>query len=261
MRTDYTVVTELPGIPATQDQLSRLYHRYRTAANYCDGKDVLEVGCGGGQGLGYLAKRTRLVVGGDYETSNLTLAKQYYKDRMNLVRLDAHHLPFPNDSFDVVILFETIYYLASVEKFLDETRRVLRTNGALIICTVNKDWTDFNPSPFSVRYPSAPELAALLREKQFEVKLFGAYLTESNSTRERIVSLLKRTAVSLHLVPRTMNYKAILKRIFIGKLTKLPAEVSENGMAYDPPTPISCEAQDFRHKILYAVGYAQTNQA
>ena len=68
--TDFSTVTEVTGNRVTQDQLERLYHRYTFAAQYFDGMEVLEVACGTGQGLGYLAKKAKLVVGSDY-TENL----------------------------------------------------------------------------------------------------------------------------------------------------------------------------------------------
>lgn len=53
---DYSTVTEIPGNKISKEQLTRLYHRYHFASLFCKGKDVLEVACGGGMGLGYLAK-------------------------------------------------------------------------------------------------------------------------------------------------------------------------------------------------------------
>jgi len=61
MAIDYTTVTEMPGLKASREQLAMLYTRYAFAAKFCDGKDVLEVGCGAGQGLGYLATKARKV--------------------------------------------------------------------------------------------------------------------------------------------------------------------------------------------------------
>jgi SAM-dependent methyltransferase len=45
---------------------------------------VLEIGCGAGLGLGYLARFARKVVGGDIEEKNVSLARQFYKDRPNI---------------------------------------------------------------------------------------------------------------------------------------------------------------------------------
>jgi ubiquinone/menaquinone biosynthesis C-methylase UbiE len=139
MAIDYTTVTEIPGNRVTREQLERMYHRYRFAADFSEGKDVLEVACGAGLGLGYLAKKTKRVVGGDYTEKLVTEAKGYYKEKIPLLRLDAHFLPFQAQSFDVVILYEAIYYLAKPEDFFNEARRVLRKDGILLIATVNKD--------------------------------------------------------------------------------------------------------------------------
>ena len=65
MRPDYTTVTEIPRGRVTREQLTRMCTRYYFASKFCEGKDVLEVGCGAGQGLGYLARKARRVVGGD----------------------------------------------------------------------------------------------------------------------------------------------------------------------------------------------------
>ena len=106
---DYTTVTEVPGSQATREQQARLYHRYHTAGNYAAGKRVLEVACGSGLGLGYLGRTAASVVGGDYTEKLLRIAQSYYGDGVPLVRLDAHHLPFRNQAFDLVIILEAIY--------------------------------------------------------------------------------------------------------------------------------------------------------
>ena len=93
MPEDYTSVTELPGSRATREQHARLYHRYQTAGQYIAGKRVLEVACGAGLGLGYLARRANAVIGGDYTESLLRTAQSHYQKRILLVLFDAHHLP------------------------------------------------------------------------------------------------------------------------------------------------------------------------
>jgi len=67
MKTDYTSVTEIAGSKVSNEQLLRMAHRYHFAAGFCAGKDVLEVACGAGVGLGYLAKFAKRVVGGDID--------------------------------------------------------------------------------------------------------------------------------------------------------------------------------------------------
>ncbi len=255
MRPDYTTVTEMAGSRVTLEQLTRMYTRYYFASKFCEEKDVLEVGCGVGLGLGYLSKKARKVVGGDCTENMVKCAQEYYKGRVEIRCLDAHELPFNNDSFDVVILFEAIYYLAHPEKFLDECQRILRKNGVLLICLPNKDWSGFCKSPFSTRYFSAPELYALLKQKHFEVELFGDSPASVKSAKDRMISIIRRIAVALHLIPKTMKGKEILKRIFFGKLLTLGGEI-EDGMAeYYEPVPIPYDSPNFQYKVLFAVAH------
>ncbi|MCG2721203.1 MAG: class I SAM-dependent methyltransferase, partial [Thermodesulfovibrionales bacterium] len=148
MKIDYHSITESPGMKASDEQLSRLYHRYRFASDYASNKDVLEVACGSGIGLGYLATTARHVVGGDIDEKNVGIASNLYKGDKNIdiISLDAHHLNYPDVSFDIVLLYEAIYYLQTPQKAVSEAFRVLKQGGALIICTVNKNWEDFHPS-------------------------------------------------------------------------------------------------------------------
>ena len=259
MVTDYTIVTETPGIKASKEQLARLYQRYHFALSFCRDKEVLEVACGAGQGLGYLAKVAKRMVGGDIDENNLRFAREHYqgRDNIELHWLDAHDLPFPDKSFDVVILYEAIYYLAHPDIFLDQCHRIIKKGGMLIICTVNKDWPDFNPSPYSTRYFSADELYQLLNERFFNVKLYGAFETATDSLKDKITSIMKRTATSLNMIPRSMKGKEIFKRIFFGKLVPLPAEIEEGMAEYISPVPIPGDSPNSQYKVIYAEAHAR----
>lgn len=254
---DYATVTEITGAKITSEQLQRMYTRYRFASEFCNGKEVLEVACGSGQGLGYLAKKARRVVGGDIDEDILQLPLKTYEGRGNIeIRfLDAHQLPFDDESFDVVILYEAIYYLLRPERFLSEARRVLRNNGVLLICTANKDCPGFNPSPYSHKYFSAPQLFGLLTQDGFnDIRLFGDCPVIENTNKDKIIYLIKKIAVALHLIPKTMKGKELLKRVFIGRLTPLPPEIYDGITAYSPPVAIQYDSPNYRYKVLYAVG-------
>lgn len=253
MAVDFTCVTEIPGNRATKEQLLRLYHRYHVAGRYVVDKRVLEVACGAGFGLGYLAQKATRVVGGDYTESLLRVACSHYNGRVPLVCFDAHRLPFQNQIFDVVIIYEAIYYLQKPEEFIAESRRVLANRGTLLIGTVNRDWDEFTPSLLSTRYLSVPELADLLVSNGFEnLEFFGAFPTEAASTREKVVSLIRKVAVGLNLVPKTLGAREKLKRLFYGNLAPLPHEVDDDRTDLCTLVPITGERSDSKHKIIYA---------
>ena len=254
MSVNYHSITESPGLKASKEQLERLYHRYYFARNYAEGKDVLEVACGSGIGLGFLARKTKIVIAGDIDRRNVSIATDLYRGgNIKIEEMDAHNLNFPDGSFDVVLLFEAIYYLTNTERFFKEAFRVLRPDGVLIICTVNKDWADFHPSPFAYQYYSVPELNALLKRYFTSVEFYGAFPTVSNGIIEKAVSLLKRIATRFNLIPGSLAARAYLKRIFIGPLQPLPQQIQEGMCEYVPPTKIAPDKQIADYKIIYAV--------
>lgn len=258
MDADYTTVTELPGNKASSEQIARLFHRYRFASDFCKNKDILEVACGAGIGLGLLAKVASTIVAGDIDKKNLQLAQETYEGRLNIEihQLDAINLPFEDKQFDVVILYEAIYYLSQPELFVSESHRVLRPGGMLLLCTVNKDWQDFNPSPFSTRYFSIPELFLMLSEKFTRISFYGAFPTSTNTLKDSLISLIKRTAIALHLMPKTMKGKEFFKRIFFGQLVPVPNDITNITIEYRPPVSISPDSPNSLYKVIYAVAQA-----
>jgi len=228
--------------------------RYYFAGRFCEGKEVLEIACGAGQGLGYLARRARRVVGIDIDQRVLSLAREHYGSRLEIRQMDAQALSFADESFDVVIHFEAIYYLPRAEQFASEVRRVLRPGGVLVVCTANKDLPDFNPSPFSHRYFGPPELGALLRPHGFAVECFGADAVGPLGVRGRALRALKRAAVQLDLIPKTMKGKELLKRIVFGALVELPKEIPDEE-SVDSPKPIPVDRSDRGHRVLFAVAH------
>src|SRR5262245_32429763 len=137
--TNFVEVTELAGSGISAEQLTRMAHRYGWAAGFCGQKDVVEVACGSGPGLGALASVSRSLEAGDYSEDILKIAKAHYGARFPLRQLDAQALPYADASKDVVILFEAIYYIPDATRFVRECRRVLRPGGQVLIASANKD--------------------------------------------------------------------------------------------------------------------------
>jgi len=252
--TSYVEVTEQPGQMASRIQLEMLGARYAWAADQARGKDVLEAACGAGMGLPVLAAAGRSVQAGDVDSRILRVARAACHGQTNIAlrRFRAQELPYPGESFDLVLLFEAIYYLPDVPRFLEEARRVLRPGGTLLIVTVNPEWAGFNPSPFKTRYWSAAELLALLQGAGFAARIEGAF-PENSGWMAGAIGLVRRTAVALGFVPRTMQGKALLKRIFYGRLRAVPFRASTSS----PPPRLEelGSLQSRRHRVLYATAH------
>lgn len=246
-------VTELAGQKISAEQLERTCNRYYWAKTFVENGDVLEVGCGAGQGLGYLARHARSVVAGDISAEVMSRAQETYGDAIELRVFDATSIPWPDQSFDVLLLFEAIYYLPDVDAFFEEARRVLRPGGHLLIATANKDLYDFSPSPFSVRYHGVKELGDLCDRHGFESGFWGFVDVSTVSLRQRILRPIKSMASQLGLIPKTMGGKELLKKLFFGTMVDMPASILDARVEYVEPTPIPAGRPDTRHKVIYCM--------
>jgi len=252
MAPDFSSVTELPQQRATRVQMSMLRTRYGWAAEHAWGKDVLEAACGAGLGLGWLAERAMSLEASDIDEENCRIARETYRGqtKIHVNRGDALDLPFEACSFDLVVLFEALYYLADVPRFLAEARRVLRPGGALLISTVNCEWSGFHPSPFHTRYWTGAELYGALEQAGFATHLSAGF-PERDADRRGLRSLLKIIASRCGCMPRTMQGKALLKRIFYGRLDHIPSQLEPTGGAGEHMIAVDATTDVTGYRNLY----------
>lgn len=248
---------EMPGMKLTREHLQIICCRYYSASQFIHDKQVLEVGCGAGLGLGYLARSAERIIGGDISEEALRCAKHHYRERTELVCLDAHALPFKNNTFDVVMSMEVLYYLSQPHKFLDECRRVLVDQGILILSTINPDVPAFGRSPFVLKYFSAAELSALLNRHHFDVELFGAFpISRSPIELRSREAILKVIVKALNLISKGKELRGYLSQLVFRKPLVLKEEIEDSNMIGNfHLTPLPCDVPDPRHRIIYALAH------
>lgn len=251
-RRDAHDIAELPGTLLPSLHVEQCYHRYETVAALAEGKLVLEVACGAGQGLGHIARRAHRIVGGDYVERNLALARSHYGSTVPLVGLDAHRLPFAPLTFDLVVIMEAIYLLDEPQSFAREAHRVLRPGGALFVQSTNPAWRDFRPYRLARRYFDSRELADLIARAGFEVEMWGAFEVPRDA-RSILFSVLRRAAWRLGLLGSPSRGKDILRRFAYGALVPFPREVTPDAFPYRPLRRIPSGSRDSEHTYLYAI--------
>lgn len=256
---DFTRITETPGSGLNAEQLARIRQRYQLGATLARDKDLLEVACGAGSGLGILQHSARSVVGCDYTESVLRMAQAHYGPRVPLICADAQQLPFATAAFDLVLAFEAIYYLPQIDRFLAEAHRLLRRDGVLLLCTSNPDWPPFVPGQMSVYYPNLPALAALLVNAGFpRTEFYGALPLAATTGWRSLVATLRKQLLRYKLFTTDNPLTRRLKQVAYGQLTPLPAELTLPTETVGVPTdltPLSAAAPDRVHRVLFAVAY------
>jgi len=98
------------------------------------GGTVLDVGCRSGELSETMAAEKRLLVGID-----VTAYDRWRQDRGNLVFAcaDATALPFPDQTFDLVVSGECLQYVSDWRRAIDECHRVLKPGGILVFSCPN----------------------------------------------------------------------------------------------------------------------------
>ncbi|WP_066379085.1 MULTISPECIES: class I SAM-dependent methyltransferase [unclassified Anabaena] len=99
---------------------------------------ILEVG-GGQSGLTALLYPQSKITNIDFNPEYAKAACNQ-QERVNFVCGDATALPFADESFDAVTMFDLLEHVPDDQKAVSEALRVLRPNGFLLISTPNENW-------------------------------------------------------------------------------------------------------------------------
>ncbi len=156
------------------------WHRYAWVSRWLSGKSVLDAACGEGYGSALLAQSAAEVTGVDVSAASVEHARRRYEtENLRFEQADCLALPLQDDSFDVVVSFETLEHLADHDGLMQEFLRVLKPDGFVVLSSPDrKTYTDDTGyvNPFHVRELYRPEFEALLDRHFAAWRLFGQKL-------------------------------------------------------------------------------------
>ncbi|PIT90993.1 hypothetical protein COU17_02750 [Candidatus Kaiserbacteria bacterium CG10_big_fil_rev_8_21_14_0_10_49_17] len=123
---------------------------------------ILYIGFGEGQNLAYLAREGFDCFGTEISRTRLERARALFDEigeHATLQLVESHELPFPDNTFDCVLAWQSLYYNTekSLMQSLKEVQRVLKPGGVFISSMVSPKQTllahkeiaphTYNPSP------------------------------------------------------------------------------------------------------------------
>jgi 2-polyprenyl-3-methyl-5-hydroxy-6-metoxy-1,4-benzoquinol methylase len=138
--------------------------RYALGARLCVGKQVLDAGCGVGWGT------LLLLESGAAGASGIDIDLEAVEDARTRVpnadirQGDLATLPWPDESFDLVVCFEALEHVQQQERVLDELVRVLRPSGILMVSSPNPRVYPAG-NPFHVHELTPEELQAAVQSR------------------------------------------------------------------------------------------------
>ncbi|MEO8838657.1 MAG: methyltransferase domain-containing protein, partial [Herbaspirillum sp.] len=187
-------------------------HRYAWCRQLATDKDVLDIACGEGYGSSMLASVARSVMGVDISVETIEDAKAAYGNQpaLEFIVGSAAKIPLPDSSVDLVVSFETIEHHDQHHEMLAEIRRVLRTDGLLVISSPNRviysEHAGYH-NEFHVKELDFKEFDVVLREQFDNVYYFGQRLAVGSS-----IFSLQKTELGKELTAFTDTGSEILER-------------------------------------------------
>jgi len=133
---DLTTKYEEFGDKTTRKENFQNKRRKKFTMQFVEGNIILEIGAAEGWMTKELVKKSEIVVSCDIALSYLIRAKSTGINA-EFMRIDAHSLPFANNSFDCIVMTEVLEHLYSPYRALEEIHRVLTPNGILVLSTPN----------------------------------------------------------------------------------------------------------------------------
>lgn len=142
---------------------------------------VLDLGCGEGYGTYLLSKDAKKVIGLDVDPEIIDHAsKKYSAPTISFELYDGTKIPYPDNYFDAITVFQVIEHVDNDVYFVSEIYRVLKPKGLVILTTPNRKlrlWSWQKPwNPYHKREYD-PIFLRICLEKYFVVDIKGIKAT------------------------------------------------------------------------------------
>jgi len=192
---------------------------YHFSGKYGTDKLILDYGCGPGYGSEILANYANKVIGVDIREKPLNYARNHRKaNNLSFKRISTTYPhSFENQSFDIIVLSHVIEHLPNVRATLKELKRLLKTNGKLIINTPNRKFRLLPlQKPFNPDHKREYTLRSFRKELTYffrKVEICGVYGTEEINRIERLRMKRSKNPIKVYLINPIMFFlKKILSR-------------------------------------------------
>ncbi len=171
---------------------NRLRKVLRILAKFNNGI-LLDLGCGNGGITAFLREKTKLsdFYGVEISAEGVSLAREKGIKAFE-VDIGTSKLPFENSFFDVVFCGEVIEHLFNTDFILDETHRVLKPNGLLVLTTPNLGaWYN----RFALLFGFQPSISVSLQNPELGKPFEKAFKKQSAGGSEAHIRFFTRRAL------------------------------------------------------------------
>ena len=174
-------------------------------------KKVLDIGCGGGLISELLSKKKANVTGIDENIYNIKQAKNHAKIsslKINYLNKSLNSFNKKNkQKYDLILCLEVLEHVENVEESLEIISKLLKTNGTLILSTINRN------------------LKSLIFAKMFGEYILnwipiGTHQYKKFLKPEEIIQIFKLKKINFKKI-KGMEFNPVLNKWFLSNNTKI----------------------------------------
>ena len=136
------------------DKIKNYFNLKKDKANYLDGLNVLDIGCGGGLISEPLARLGANVTGIDASDKNINVAMLHSKK--NGLKIDYINSSPENlkdfKKFDIILNLEIVEHVEDVSLYIKSCSKLLRKNGLMFTATLNRSFTSYVKAIIGAEY-------------------------------------------------------------------------------------------------------------
>lgn len=136
-----TQLDSFSGSPISENRLNRCLGPLK---DNLQGKLVLEAGCGAGRFTEVLLKKGARLVSSDLSSAvEVNIENFPLSDNHLVIQADINDMPYPNETFDVVVCLGVIQHTPSPEQTIASLYKLVKKGGHLVIDHYNFDKSNF----------------------------------------------------------------------------------------------------------------------
>lgn len=158
-------------------------------------KSILDVGCGRGGGIAALAKYNNFLSanGCDINLQNIEYAKRFNGYGVQFEMSNAENLIYDDNSFDILINVESSHAYTNKTSFLNEVKRVLKSDGVFIVSDCDLEIFNIIDSSGIFNKVSRYDITKnAIDACAYDLKLYKEEMPESNAKNFLLDTILEK---------------------------------------------------------------------
>ena len=136
------------------DNIKNHYKIKKDKANFLEGLNILDIGCGGGLISEPLARLGGKITGIDASKKNIDIAKLHSKKnglQINYLNNSPEQLN-EKEKFDIILNLEIVEHVEDINLYIKSCYKLLKKNGLMFTATLNRSFTSYIKAIIGAEY-------------------------------------------------------------------------------------------------------------